>query len=217
MANGQWLTAKNMRNPYFKTPPVVQNLIIANCVLYLAVRLIPAVNHFCAEYMQLWWTDAFNAPEFHSYQFVTYMFLHAGFGHLFSNMFALWMFGRSLEYELGSQRFLTYYMVCGIGAALIQIGIASLFGEDLTLLGASGAVFGLLLAFGLMHPNNMIYIIPFPFPIKAKWFVLGYAILEIALGWSPINTGVAHFAHVGGMLWGLALLFWWRKQGKIFF
>ena len=217
MANGQWLTAKNMRNPYFKTPPVVQNLIIANCVLYLAVRLIPAVNHFCAEYMQLWWTDAFNAPEFHSYQFVTYMFLHAGFGHLFSNMFALWMFGRTLEYELGSQRFLTYYMVCGIGAALIQIGVASLFGENLTLLGASGAVFGLLLAFGVLHPNNMIYIIPLPFPIKAKWFVVGYAVLEIALGWSPINTGVAHFAHVGGMLWGLALLYWWRKKGKIFF
>ena len=206
-----------MRNPYFKTPPVVQNLIIANCVLYLAVRLIPAVNHFCAEYLQLWWTDAFNAPEFHSYQFVTYMFLHAGFGHLFSNMFALWMFGRTLEYELGSQRFLTYYMVCGIGAALIQIGVASLFGESLTLLGASGAVFGLLLAFGVLHPNNMIYIIPLPFPIKAKWFVLGYAVLEIVLGWSPLNTGVAHFAHVGGMLWGLALLFWWRKKGKIFF
>ena len=217
MANGQWLTAKNMRNPYFKTPPVVQNLIIANCVLYLAVRLIPAVNHFCAEYLQLWWTDLFNAPEFHSYQFVTYMFLHAGFGHLFSNMFALWMFGRTLEYELGSQRFLTYYMVCGIGAALIQIGVASLFGENLTLLGASGAVFGLLLAFGVLHPNNMIYIIPLPFPIKAKWFVVGYAVLEIALGWSPINTGVAHFAHVGGMLWGLALLYWWRKKGKIFF
>ena len=206
-----------MRNPYFKTPPVVQNLIIANCVLYLAVRLIPAVNHFCAEYLQLWWTDAFNAPEFHSYQFVTYMFLHAGFGHLFSNMFALWMFGRTLEYELGSQRFLTYYMVCGIGAALIQIGVASLFGESLTLLGASGAVFGLLLAFGVLHPNNMIYIIPLPFPIKAKWFVLGYAVLEIVLGWSPLNTGVAHFAHVGGMLWGLALLYWWRKKGKIFF
>lgn len=206
-----------MRNPYFKTPPVVQNLIIANCVLYLAVRLIPAVNHFCAEYLQLWWTDLFNAPEFHSYQFVTYMFLHAGFGHLFSNMFALWMFGRTLEYELGSQRFLTYYMVCGIGAALIQIGVASLFGENLTLLGASGAVFGLLLAFGVLHPNNMIYIIPLPFPIKAKWFVVGYAVLEIALGWSPINTGVAHFAHVGGMLWGLALLYWWRKKGKIFF
>ena len=206
-----------MRNPYFNTPPVVQNLIIANCVLYLAITLIPAVNHFCAEYLQLWWSDSFGAPAFHSYQFVTYMFLHAGFYHLFGNMFALWMFGRTLEYELGSQRFLTYYMVCGIGAALIQIGVASLFGENLTLLGASGAVFGLLLAFGVLHPNNMIYIIPLPFPIKAKWFVLGYAVLEILLGWSGANTGVAHFAHVGGMLWGLALLYWWRKKGKIFF
>ena len=206
-----------MRNPYFQTPPVVQNLIIANCVLYLAVRLIPAVNHFCAEYMQLWWTDNPISPEFHSYQFVTYMFLHAGFYHLFGNMFALWMFGRTLEYELGSKRFLIYYMVCGIGAALIQISVASLFGESLTLLGASGAVFGLLLAFGVLHPNNMIYIIPLPFPIKAKWFVIGYAVLEILLGWSGANTGVAHFAHVGGMLWGLALLYWWRKKGKIFF
>lgn len=204
-------------NPYFKTPPVVKNLIIANCVLYLAVTLIPAVNHFCAEYLQLWWSDSPHTPPFHSYQFVSYMFLHAGFSHLFGNMFALWMFGRTLEYELGSQRFLTYYMVCGIGAALIQIGIATLFGENLTLLGASGAVFGLLLAFGLMHPNNMIYIFPLPFPIKAKWFVIGYAVVEILLGWSPIHTGVAHFAHVGGMLWGLILLLWWKKQGKIFF
>ena len=206
-----------MRNPYFNTPPVVQNLIIANCVIYLAVTLIPAINHFCAEYLQLWWSDAPYSPPFHSYQFVTYMFLHGGFGHLFSNMFALWMFGRTLEYELGSKRFLTYYMVCGIGAALIQVGIASLFGENLTLLGASGAVMGLLLAFGVMHPNNMIYIIPLPFPIKAKWFVIGYAVLEIALGWSGVNTGVTHFAHVGGMLWGLALLYWWRKRGNIFF
>lgn len=206
-----------MRNPYFKTPPVVQNLIIANCVIYLAVTLIPAVNHFCAEYLQLWWTNMFNAPEFHSYQFVTYMFLHAGFGHLFSNMFALWMFGRTLEYELGSKRFLIYYMVCGVGAALIQIGVASLFSENLTLLGASGAVMGLLLAFGVMHPNNMIYIIPLPFPIKAKWFVLGYAVLEVVLGWSGAHTGVAHFAHVGGMLWGLLLLLYWKKSNKIWF
>ncbi len=202
-------------NPYFKTPPVVQNLIIANCVIYLAMSLIPAVNHICAEYLQLWWV---GAPYFHSYQFVTYMFLHGGFGHLFSNMFALWMFGRTLEYELGSKRFLTYYMVCGIGAALLQMGIAALTGEVyFRLVGASGAVMGLLLAFGVMHPNNMIYIMPLPFPIKAKWFVIGYAVLEIALGWSGVNTGIAHFAHVGGMLWGLGLLFWWRKRGKIFF
>ena len=106
----------------------------------------------------------------------------------------------------------------GIGAALLQMGIAALTGEIyFRLVGASGAVMGLLLAFGVMHPNNQIYIMPLPFPIKAKWFVIGYAVLEIALGWSGVNTGIAHFAHVGGMLWGLALLFWWRKRGKIFF
>lgn len=204
-------------NPYFNTPPVVKNLVIANCVIYLAMTLIPAVNHFCAEYLQLWWVKEPYYPPFHSYQFVTYMFLHGGFWHLFSNMFALWMFGRTLEYELGSQRFLSYYMICGIGAALIQVGIATLFGENLALIGASGAVMGLLLAFGVMHPNNMIYIMPLPFPIKAKWFVIGYAILELALGWSGADAGVAHFAHVGGMLWGLALLYYWRKRGKIWF
>ena len=204
-------------NPYFKTPPVVKNLLIINCLVYLAVTLIDGVNHFCAEYLQLWWTNAYNAPEFHSYQLITYMFLHAGLGHLFGNMFALWMFGRTLEYEIGSKRFLIYYLVCGVGAALIQMGIASIFNEDLTLLGASGAVMGLLLAFGLMHPNNVIYVMPLPFPIKAKWFVVGYAVLELLLGSSGLDTGVAHFAHIGGMLWGLVLLLVWKKQGKIYF
>ena len=202
-------------NPYFKTPPVVQNLIIVNCLIYLAMALIPAVNQLFSEYLQLFWV---GAPYFHSYQFVTYMFLHGGFAHLFSNMFALWMFGRTLEYELGSKRFLTYYMICGIGAALFQMATAYLTGDIyFRVVGASGAVMGVLLAFGVMHPNNMIYVMPLPFPIKAKWFVIGYAVLEIALGWSGANTGIAHFAHVGGMLWGLVLLLLWRKQRKIFF
>ena len=204
-------------NPYFKTPPVVKNLLIINCLVYLAVTLIDGVNHFCAEYLQLWCTNAYNAPEFHSYQLITYMFLHAGLGHLFGNMFALWMFGRTLEYEIGSKRFLIYYLVCGVGAALIQMGVASIFNENLVLLGASGAVMGLLLAFGLMHPNNVIYVMPLPFPIKAKWFVIGYAVLELVLGSSGLSTGIAHFAHIGGMLWGLVLLLVWKKQGKIYF
>jgi membrane associated rhomboid family serine protease len=97
------------------------------------------------------------------------------------------------------------------------MGVASIFNEDLTLLGASGAVMGLLLAFGLMHPNNVIYVMPLPFPIKAKWFVIGYAVLELLLGSSGLDTGVAHFAHIGGMLWGLVLLLVWKKQGKIYF
>ena len=198
----------------FNTPPVVLNLLIANCVIFLAMWLIPyPVGAFIDHYGTLYWVEN---PNFHTYQFITYMFLHGGIGHLFSNMFALWMFGRTLEYELGSKRFLTYYMVCGIGAALIQIGVATLFGENLTLLGASGAVMGLLLAFGFMHPNERIYIIPFPFPIKAKWFVIGYAVLELMMGWTGAQPGVAHFAHIGGMLWGLILLLIWRKRRRLY-
>ena len=203
-------------NPYFKTPPVVKNLLIANCVVYLAIMLLPEFNHFCAKYLQLWWVDTYHF-NFHTYQFVSYMFIHGDLGHLFFNMFALWMFGRTLEYEIGSKRFLTYYMVCGIGAALIQVGLASMLGEQMILLGASGAVMGLLLAFGLMHPNNMVLVFPIPFPIKAKWFVIGYAVLEIVLGSSGASTGVAHFAHLGGMVWGLVLLLWWKKNRKIYF
>lgn len=201
-------------NPYFRTPPVVKNIIIANMLIYLATMLLPAVSRLAA-YCQLFW---FQSPFFHSWQFITYMFLHSGFSHLFFNMFALWMFGRLLEFELGQRRFLTYYLVCGVGAALIQMGVAWLTGDfGIVLLGASGAVFGVLLAFGVMHPNEMIYLFPLPFPIKAKWFVLGYAVLELLLGTAGWQRGIAHFAHVGGMLWGWLLLLYWRRKGFIRF
>ena len=199
-------------NPYFRTPPVVKNLIIANLLIYLAARLIPVVDGL-AFYCQLFW---FQSPYFHAWQFVTYMFLHSGLQHLFFNMFALWMFGRLLEVELGPKRFIAYYIICGIGAALIQLGVAW-FTKDfgIMLLGASGAVMGLLLAFGVMHPNEAIYIIPLPFPIKAKWFVLGYAALELLLGATGLERGIAHFAHIGGMLWGYLLLRYWKHKGYI--
>ena len=210
------------------TPPVVKNLIIANCVALLATELLPFGNAIVSRFA------LFNieSPLFHSYQVFTYMFLHGGVSHLFFNMFALWMFGRQLEYELGSQRFFTYYMVCGIGAALLQLGVgyaeyihavaANGFYGSLDLLriptvGASGAVFGLLLAFGVLHPNNVIMLVFPPVAMKAKWFVVIYGLLELFFGLSGFQSGVAHFAHLGGMLWGLALLRWWRKKGKIYF
>lgn len=112
-------------NSYFQTPPVVKNLIIINALVYMATALIQPAHNAIMEYCALW----LGAPLFHTYQFVTYMFVHANFEHIFFNMFALWMFGRTLEYELGSKRFLTYYMVCGIGAALIQYFTALAFGE----------------------------------------------------------------------------------------
>ena len=165
------------------------------------------------------------------------MFMHGGFTHLFFNMFALWMFGRTLEYEMGSTRFLLYYMVTGIGAGLLQLGVTWIEVSSLhsavaagtaspyelaarigsVTIGASGAVFGVLLAFGMMHPNAMLMLLIPPIPIKAKYFVIGYGLIELFLGVSGAQSGVAHFAHVGGMLWGFFLLRYWKKKGDIYY
>jgi membrane associated rhomboid family serine protease len=210
------------------TTPVVKNLIIANCVALLATELLPFGDAIIQRFA------LFNvaSPLFHSYQVFTYMFLHGGLSHLFFNMFALWMFGRQLEYELGSQRFLIYYMVCGIGAALLQLGVGyaewvhavdvnGIYGAvnllRIPTVGASGAVFGLLLAFGVLHPNNIVMLVFPPVRMKAKWFVVIYGLMELFFGLSGFQEGVAHFAHLGGMLWGLALLYWWRNRKKIYF
>lgn len=199
-------------NSYFQTPPVVKNLIIINILVFMAMKLLPvggAIEQYCAL-----WVNLPGWMNFHAYQFITYMFLHANFEHIFFNMFALWMFGRTLEYELGSRRFLIYYMICGVGAALIQAAIAWGMGQPMQLVGASGAVMGLLLAFGVMHPNAVIMLLIPPIPMKAKWFVIIYGLIELFLGWRGAGN-VAHFAHVGGMLWGFLLLRWWRHNGTI--
>ena len=202
-----------MNRNYFQTPPVVLNLIIINVLIFMATALLSKAGNAIMEYCAL----SLGTPFFHVYQFITYMFLHANFEHIFFNMFALWMFGRTLEYELGQKRFLTYYMVCGIGAALIQYLTALAFGEfPLVLVGASGAVMGLLLAFGVLHPNAVIMLLIPPIPMKAKWFVVIYGVIELFLGWRGVGN-VAHFAHVGGMLWGFLLLQWWKQRGIIRF
>ena len=200
-----------MNRNYFQTPPVVLNLIIINVLIFMATALLPKAGNAIMEYCAL----SLGTPFFHVYQFITYMFLHVNFEHIFFNMFALWMFGRTLEYELGQKRFLTYYMVCGIGAALIQYLTALAFGEfPLVLVGAS--VMGLLLAFGVLHPNAVIMLLIPPIPMKAKWFVVIYGVIELFLGWRGVGN-VAHFAHVGGMLWGFLLLQWWKQRGIIRF
>lgn len=153
--------------------------------------------------------------------------MHGGFSHLFFNMFSLWMFGRTLELEMGWKRFLIYYMVCGVGAALFQMGIAQIDLMNLGVgtmawvnymsiptVGASGAIFGLLLAFGMMHPNAIISLIFPPISMKAKWFVVVYGALELLLGVSGTMDNVAHFAHLGGMFWGWLLLMWWRSRDR---
>ena len=209
------------------TPPVVKNLIIANCVALLATTLLPIGEELLMRFA------LFNveSPLFHSYQLFTYMFLHGGVSHLFFNMFALWMFGRQLEYELGSQRFFTYYMVCGVGAALLQMGVgyaeyqhalaagglqAAMQYLYTPTVGASGAVFGLLLAFGVLHPNNIIMLIFPPIALKAKWFVLIYAAIELITGVTGTADGIAHFAHLGGLIFAFILMMYWRKKRTLY-
>ena len=198
-------------------PTVVKNLLIINVLMFLATITL---ERFHIDLTDILGLHFFKASDFRISQFVTYMFMHANFTHLFFNMFALWMFGNTLENIWGSQRFLLFYMVCGIGAGLCQelvqyIQYATQLADYATVntgsqiitmseylnmmntVGASGAVYGLLLAFGMMFPDSRIYLY-FLFPIKAKWFVIGYAVIELISGLTG-GSNIAHFAHLGGM------------------
>ncbi len=262
-------------------PPVVKNLLIINGLFYLAT--VSLHSAFGIDMERLLGLHYFKSDMFRPYQFVTYMFLHADFGHVAWNMFALWMFGYLLENVWGPKRFLTYYMVTGIGAAVVQTivmwwsfssletavtaynlspgidsfvsfvnqhpphsqelfeqlkaflsdwnanpvnnhnfllskeNILQLYQDQISTptIGASGAVFGILLAFGMMFPNMLVYIY-FLFPIKAKWLVIGYGAIEVFYGISNNpNDNVAHFAHLGGMIFGFFLILYWRKKSVL--
>ena len=214
------------------TPPVVLNLIIANVVVFLAMKLYDSnmmYTNFAMFNVDFRCLGEADMTLFKPWQPFTYMFMHSAvdFSHLFFNMFSLWMFGRTLELEMGWKRFLIYYMVCGVGAALFQMGVAQIDLAHLEIgskawyvymstptVGASGAIFGLLLAFGLLHPNALISLIFPPITLKAKWFVVIYGVLELLLGVTGSMANVAHFAHLGGMFWGWLLLLLWRHQAR---
>ena len=251
-------------------PPVVKNLIVINFILWLAavvaVRWGVDLNGVLG--MHYWAADKFNPV-----QLVTYMFMHGGFSHIFFNMFALFMFGSTLEQTWGGRRFLLYYLVCGVGAGVLQQVVYTIefqptlhaltavlnsgsadslmqyqdaigkffkteFLQHATLsdvvhmrqqymdvvlnrlvtVGASGSIFGILLAFGMLFPNTELYIMFIPIPIKAKYFVIVYGLLELYLGFANrAGDSVAHFAHVGGMLFGLILILYWKKKGKLYY
>ena len=217
-------------------PTVVKNLLIINVLFFLATIAAQSVFRIdLADYLGLHYI---GASDFQPFQLVTYMFMHGSFAHLFFNMFALWMFGNTLENIWGPNRFLLFYFVCGIGAGLVQELVQYIqyattlqaytsvnmhghiipMGEYLNLLttvGASGAVYGILLAFGMMFPNSTLYIY-FAIPIKAKWFVLIYGVIELFSGLGGAADGVAHFAHLGGMLFGLILIQYWKKKGNLY-
>lgn len=231
-------------------PVVTKNLLIINVLIFVATWVLEAQNVDLTDFGGL---HFFMASHFHLYQFLTYQFLHANLTHLFFNMFALWMFGCVVENVWGPKQFLFYYISCGIGAGLMQeivqfgdfylrisaqqpsVTFSELFvvGEQLsnqlntwTTIGASGAVYAILLAFGMIFPNERIFIFPLPVPIKAKWFVLGYAVVELVSAVSSSADGVAHMAHLGGMLFGFLMIRYWnrhpdahfnRSDGKEFF
>lgn len=216
-------------------PKVTKNLIIINVLLFATTTVAQGYGIDLAKYLGL---HFFLAPDFNPAQLITYMFMHGGLGHLFFNMFAVWMFGRTLETVWGPSKFLFYYMACGIGAGIIQEGIqyieyaSTLAAYDsvktslgvipmkeylnyMNTVGASGAVYGILLGFGMLFPNAPLYIFPLPMPIKAKYFVIGYALIELYSGISNNpSDNVAHFAHLGGMIFGFIIIMYWKKKGN---
>lgn len=220
----------------FRIPVITKNLLIINLLFFVASWVFEARGVYLSSIGGL---HFFLAPDFALYQFVTYQFLHSGFTHLFFNMFALWMFGGVIENVWGPRRFLFYYLVCGIFAGLMQEGaqlvhfmlvlqdsnpfiglmqaleVAHVYGGELntwTTIGASGAVYSVLLAFGMLFPDNRIFIFPLPVPIKAKWFVCLYIVVELFSALATTNDSVAHFAHLGGMLFGWLMIRYWRNQ-----
>lgn len=202
-------------------PPVTKNLLIINALFFLSTFVAPKYG---IDLNGLLGLHFFIADNFMPWQLLTYMFMHANFEHILFNMFALWMFGRIIEQVMGSKRFLFYYLACGIGAglvqelvqwfnyiSLVQNGVATDINMWRTV-GASGSVYGILLAFGMIFPNEKIFIFPLPVPIKAKLFVIGYALIELFM--TKSNDGVAHYAHLGGMLFGLIILLIWKDGGN---
>ena len=193
-------------------PTVIFFLLIANGLVF-AAQQFPLFEESLGRYFALWPLKSTFA-DFYLWQLVTYGFLHGDIVHLIFNMFMLWMFGRELELVMGLRRFLTYYMTCVIGAGIIQLIVTALQGSPYPVVGASGGVFGLLLAFGMTFPNRMIMLLFPPIPMKAKYMVVLFGILELYLGLSGRAPGIANFAHLGGMLFGFLLIQRWKKAQR---
>ncbi len=190
-------------------PPVIKTLLLSNLAVFLLLVLASfySINGIPIESIFLR-VFALNpiGHGFRIWQLVTYLFMHAGFAHIFFNMLALWMFGMELENTWGSRHFTIYYFTCGIGAGLANLLIAPLFTSTAPTVGASGAVYGVLLAFGFMFPDRPIFMFPIFIPIRAKYFVAIYMVIEIISVMNSDNGGVAHFAHLGGAAVGYVML-----------
>jgi len=221
----------------FQFPPVVKNLMIINVLVFLTQNIVGQREEGLVEN---WFAlHDLHSEFFKPHQLITHMFMHGSFAHLFFNMFGLWMFGAAIEHRYGAKRFLQFYIISGLGAAVLHMGILYLemepimeifrrlpmeeqleliesptFKVNVATLGASGAVFGCLAAFGYLYPNSII-MINFLLPMKAKWLVLIYAGMELFLAFrNSAGDTVAHFAHLGGALTGFLLVYFWNKRNR---
>jgi membrane associated rhomboid family serine protease len=185
-------------------PPVTRALLLINVAIFF---LLPLIGPGIGSAFALWPLG----PNFMPWQVVSYAFLHGSFEHLFFNMLGLWMFGSELERVWGDKRFLQFYAASVLAAAVTQLIVTSVMGSVYPTVGASGGLFGLLLAFAMMFPNRTILLF-FVIPMKARYLVLLYGVLELYQGVYVMNSGVAHFAHLGGMIGGLLMIRYWRRQ-----
>lgn len=215
-----------------RIPPVVKNIIIINIIMFVATLII---GNFMYEKLSLFY---FKSQFFKPYQFLTHMFMHGSFVHILFNMYTLFFFGSVLENVWGGKKFLLYYLVTGIGAAILHSLVLHLQAtglenaitagsyqayEQLRILyntptvGASGAIYGLLLAYGMLFPNNIIGLVFPPVALKAKYFVMIFGAIELLLGLTGRDSGVAHFAHLGGMIFGFFLIMHWKKNNRMYY
>ena len=197
-------------------PNVIFALLIINGLVFVLQRMtyLPQIG---IDRLMLWfglWPAGPENSPFGIWQLLTYGFLHGNLPHIFFNMFALWMFGRDLENMMGTRRFLTYYLTCVVGAGIVQLIVAQMQGGIYPTVGASGGVFGILLAYGMAFPNRMVMLIFPPIPMRAKYFVIIFGLFELYLGFSGRQPGVANFAHLGGMLFGFLLIQYWKQQSR---
>jgi membrane associated rhomboid family serine protease len=203
-------------------PTIVKNILIINCILFLATEVLSMQG--IINLKELLGLHYWKSSSFETWQIISHMFMHGDFTHLFFNMFAVWMFGTQLEHLWGAKKFLKYYLLTGLGAAILHFMIFHFFElpnstyrdlliERHTVLGASGCLFGLLVAFGLLFPNTKLFFLLIPFPIKAKYFVIIYGLAELYYGLqnNPYDN-VAHFAHLGGMLFGFMIIKYWQSN-----
>lgn len=195
-------------------PVVVKNILIINVILFAAQEIMKGSGIYLDHYLGLF---PIGTSYFKPYQFITYMFMHADFTHILFNMFGVYMFGSILENIWGPKRFLNFYLLCGLGGAALQVGVNYLTGDFGYLVGASGALFGLLVAFAMMFPNTYLNIY-FLIPVKAKYLVTAYAFFEVvSVFMNRADDNISHLGHIGGLIVGLIIMLIWKRNKTFFY